>query len=63
MIIIIIAVEKKEPYGIGIYKLGNDLIEEGRQLYNEELDMYCNMMTSGERYDYNESKVVLIDKF
>ena len=59
----IIAVEKKEPYGIGIYKLGNDLIEQGRQLYNEELDMYCSMMTSGERYDYNESKVVLIDKF
>ena len=57
----IIAVEKTAPYGIGVYRIGDDLVQEGRDLYNKQLDIYSSMMENGTDYDYNYEKIVTIN--
>jgi hypothetical protein len=37
---IIIAVEKTPPFSINVFELGDDMIEEGRDMYNHELEVY-----------------------
>ena len=36
----IIAIEKTAPFAINIFELGDDMIEEGRDMYNSELEIY-----------------------
>ena len=37
---IIIAVEKTPPFSINIFEMGDDMIDEGRDMYNHELEVY-----------------------
>ena len=37
---IIIAVEKTPPFSINIFEMGDDMIDEGRDMYNHELEIY-----------------------
>jgi len=37
---IIIAVEKTPPFSINVFELGDDMIDEGRDMYNHELEVY-----------------------
>ena len=37
---IIIAVEKTPPFSINIFEMGDDIIDEGRDMYNHELESY-----------------------
>ena len=37
---IIIAVEKTPPFNINVFELGDDMIDEGRDMYNHELEVY-----------------------
>ena len=37
---IIIAVEKTPPFSINVFELGDDMIDEGRDMYNHELEIY-----------------------
>jgi hypothetical protein len=37
---IIIAVEKTPPFAINVFELGDDMIDEGRDMYNNELEIY-----------------------
>lgn len=67
---IIIAIEKTPPFGINIIQLGEDLIEEGREMYNKELEIYkyCtdNDYWPGEGFDYldknSERTIHIMDK-
>lgn len=36
----IIAVEKTPPFTINVFELGDDMIQEGREMYNHELEVY-----------------------
>lgn len=36
----IIAVEKTAPFAVNIFQIGEDLIEEGREMYNRDLEVY-----------------------
>ena len=36
----IIAVEKTPPFTINVFELGDDMIDEGRDMYNHELEVY-----------------------
>ena len=57
---IIIAVEKSPPFSINIIQLGNQLIDKGREMYNQELEVYkyCtdNDYWPGEGFDYLDKK-------
>ena len=37
---IIIAIEKTPPFSINVFELGDDMIDEGRDMYNHELEIY-----------------------
>jgi len=37
---IIVAIEKTAPFAINIFELGDDMIDEGRDMYNQELEIY-----------------------
>ena len=37
---IIIAIEKTPPFSINIFEMGDDMIDEGRDMYNHELEVY-----------------------
>ena len=56
----IVAIEKTKPYNISIVLLGDDLIDRGRELYNNDLEIYkyCtdNNYWPGQGYDYLDKK-------
>jgi hypothetical protein len=37
---IIVAIEKTPPFSLNIFELGDDMIDEGRDMYNHELEVY-----------------------
>ena len=37
---IIVAIEKTPPFSINVFELGDDMIDEGRDMYNHELETY-----------------------
>lgn len=43
----IIAIESIAPHNYGIYKLGSDLIEQGRAKYRQALSVYCDALKRG----------------
>ena len=52
----IIAIEKSPPFNMNVIQIGEDLIEDGRYMYNQELEIY-NYCTKhdywpGQGYDY-----------
>tara|TARA_Y100000310_G_scaffold229758_1_gene232182 strand:+ start:395 stop:1201 length:807 start_codon:yes stop_codon:yes gene_type:complete len=52
----IVAIEKTPPFGINIIQLGDDLLDKGREMYNQELEIYKYCMEHdywpGEGFDY-----------
>ena len=49
----IIAIEKNPPYGMNIFELTGDLLQEGRDMYRRELDIYSNCLKNNRFPDYN----------
>ena len=56
----IIAVEKLPPFGINIIQIGDNLLDKGREMYNQELEIYkyCvdNDWWPGEGFDYLDKR-------
>ena len=52
----IIAIEKSPPFNMNIIQIGDDLIDDGRYMYNQELEIYNYCMKNdywpGQGYDY-----------
>ena len=67
---IIIAIEKSPPFNINVIQLSDDLIEVGRDMYNQDLEIYkyCtdNDYWPGQGFDYldkdSERTIHLMDK-
>tara|TARA_R110000824_G_scaffold49716_2_gene139449 strand:- start:159 stop:965 length:807 start_codon:yes stop_codon:yes gene_type:complete len=57
---IIIAIEKSPPFSINIIQLGADLIDKGREMYNQELEIYKYCMDNdywpSQGFDYLDKK-------
>ena len=52
----IVAIEKSPPFNINIIQIGDDLLDKGREMYNQELEIYNYCMEHdywpGEGFDY-----------
>ena len=65
----IVAIEKNPPFSINIIQIGNDLLDYGREMYNNQLEIYkyCidNDYWPSEGYDYlnknSERTIHIID--
>ena len=48
----IIAIEKYPPYGMNIFEISGELLQEGRDLYRKELDIYASCLHNKRFPDY-----------
>lgn len=51
---VFIAVEKKPPYGVGVYVLDSDSLELGRAQYQHDLRIYAECLRTGEWPGYGD---------
>jgi exodeoxyribonuclease VIII len=52
---VFIAVEKKPPYNVGVYVLGDESIQVGRDEYRDNLSTYAECVADGDWPGYSES--------
>ena len=48
----IIAIEKYPPYGMNVFEISGELLQEGRDLYRKELDIYASCLHNKRFPDY-----------
>lgn len=58
---VFIAVEKKPPYCVGVYELGDSSIDQGRREYRRLMTRYANCLETGNWPDYTNEGVGYID--
>ncbi|MDX5979577.1 PD-(D/E)XK nuclease-like domain-containing protein [Vreelandella alkaliphila] len=52
---VFIAVEKKPPFNVGVYVLGDESIQVGRDEYRDNLNTYAECLASGDWPGYSDS--------
>jgi len=53
----IIAAEKKEPYNYAIYKMNNNFLAEGQEMYKKALHLYVSCMKFGQWPSYASGEI------
>jgi hypothetical protein len=52
----IVAIEKSPPFNMNVFQIGDDMLDDGRYMYNQELEIYNYCMKNdywpGQGYDY-----------